>query len=408
MQGWRIRAAMALTAAVALLTLGCSDHASVTDSLDYAKGTPGPPDDKGGEEGASNNLSFPVIFSDGMASGDFVPMTTPWTFATVEWQDGDGLACTPYTTGCFPGTTETGAFQRCVNEFDITPGDPVPDEYLCYYGPKNLGLDEETGDWNLVYPAKVWWLQERTQNKWQVFNAVAGSEVDVTALDFGDLLESTTSLKQKQVRTEVALFLNAAGTEFDPYIASDFGGTCDLAANPAGCFATHNMSGAVPGTDQSINEVQGTDYPETFALLDPVLAKGYHATVYARCARLVIQRFTPGSILSWNSPDGHWDGAETPTKDLAAYENEYTAEINAGGSMIFGYNWNTKGVLAGNYRITFVIDGIDKCPVSNTVFGTTALINPGNVNPGNVVLQSELPPGSAEGGLAYVDIYVGK
>jgi hypothetical protein len=65
-------------------------------------------------------------------------------------------------------------------------------------------------------------------------------------------------------------------------------------------------------------------------------------------------------------------------------------------------------VLAGNYRITFVIDGIDKCPVSNTVFGTTALINPGNVNPGNVVLQSELPPGSAEGGLAYVDIYVGK
>ena len=59
------------------------------------------------------------------------------------------------------------------------------------------------------------------------------------------------------------------------------------------------MSGAVPGTDQSINEIQGNDFgpggtvnPGSQTVLDPIALKGYHATVYSGCARLIVQKIT--------------------------------------------------------------------------------------------------------------------
>ena len=397
MQGWRMRAATALVAAVALLTLGCSDHASVTDSLNFAKGTPGPPDDKGGEEGASNNLSFPVIWSDGVAPTDFAELAA-WTFA--------GIA---------------DPFTECVGEDGTQLVDgAVPDELLCYYGRKNMGLDEVTGLPNLVGDPTTWWLQERTENKWQVFHMGATVPFVVSAVDFGDLLESA-SLNQKQVRTEVSLFLDAGtNAEFQPYIVET--GACTLdPTTPDNCFAAHSMSGAVPGTDQSINEVQGTEFPGTGTLLDPTTVKGavtaggavvpVHATVYPRCSRLLIQRVN-GAAVAWNPTSGTWGGADAGVVavNLAASTGAYSAEINAGGSMIFGYNWKTKAVVPGTYRLTFVIDGPGKCAVSNTVFdGTTVLVNEGNLNFGALMTQADLALlGGDEGGIAYIDVYVGK
>ena len=69
MQGWRIRAATALACGMAFLMLGCSDGASVTDSLEMNKGVPGPPNG----ETESNNLSVPTI----MIGGGFTGVTCP-------------------------------------------------------------------------------------------------------------------------------------------------------------------------------------------------------------------------------------------------------------------------------------------------------------------------------------------
>ncbi len=391
MQGVRIRAVAALACGMAFLAIGCSDQASLTDSLEMKKGPPA-------TEAGSNNLSFPVIWSDGVAPTDFQDLTTGWVFAAVS---------APLT--------------ECVGEegLELVDG-AVPDSYLCYYGRKNAGLDEVTGIPTLVGDTAVWLLQERAANRWQMFHMAASQPFVVSAVDFGDLLESA-SLKQRQIRTEVALFKDATGDpEFGDYIATDFGGTCDFGTAPDNCFGALNMSGAVPGTDQSINEVQGTDWPTTGAVLDPTTVKRavtldstvvpVHATVYPRCSRLLIQRLT--GTPSWNPTSGLWDGAEVPAAvNLAAYQDQYTAEINAGGSMIFGYNWKTKGIVAGTYRLTFVIDGPDKCGASKTVFaaGTTVLVNEGNLNAGTLIPAGDAALNSGlEGGIVYIDILAGR
>jgi hypothetical protein len=276
---------------------------------------------------------------------------------------------------------------------------------------------------------KVWWLQERTQNRWQAFDPVHPSltPLVVTAVDWGDLLESSPSLNARQIRTEMTLLMDArTDSEFSPFIANLFGGTCDVVLTPDSCFGAFNMSGAVPGTDQSINEIQGTDYGPgvgtqpyagTRTLIDPTMVKtdsvtqtGFHATVYSGCARLVIQRLL-GTGLSWDSTLGYWVGdAAAPVVNIAVYSGTYSAEINAGGSMLYGFNWNAKTAATGQYRLTFVLDGQPRCPVPlNTVFdSTTRVANPGEVSAGVVVskqtLDEVLGGDGSEGGLAYVDV----
>jgi len=417
-------------------------------------GTAPPCKPSGGEEGAGNRLSFPVIFSDNQPPTGWVPFTGTWFFE-------------PVFDGTPPFTLAGGLNVPCVTETDIVPPATVPSNVLCYYGRKNLGLEANPqfeGD------PKVWWLQQRTQNNWQVFNVsdsdaetAAGSitptPVGVSGFDFGDLLESTTSLKQKQVRTEVTLLMDATSdSDYAQYIATNFGGSsCVLNPNDSGmvtapnnCLAAHSMSGAVPGTDQSIAEIQGTDFgpgtgdvPGTGLVIDPTLVKKaldaggnpvfpVHATVYSKCSRLLIQKIVTPADAAWSSDvdtnghGGQWvgGGALDPVVDVAAWDNTYSAEINAGGSVINGYNWNTKADLDGSglYRVTFVLEGAinpsnptdpnaGRClyPL-NTVFGSdTVLVNPGNVNPGTLLSADALAAIGAhhgEGGAAYVDINI--
>jgi len=144
----------------------------------------------------------------------------------------------------------------------------------------------------------------------------------------------------------------------------------------------------------------------------------------------------PGNVawssdVDTNGHGGQWVGdALDPVVDVAAWDNTYSAEINAGGSVINGYNWNTKANLdgSGRYRLTFVLEGdagdggrcttpLNTTPL-NTVFGPdtenqvtleTKLVNPGNVNPGTVLSADALAAIGAhhgEGGAAYVDINI--
>jgi hypothetical protein len=206
-------------------------------------------------------------------------------------------------------------------------------------------------------------------------------------------------------------------------------------------FQAFNMSGAVPGTDQSINEIQGNDFGPgpygtllggTGAMVDPTLVKlngqgiPVHATVYSKCARLIIQKITDPTNMAWSSDvddgtghGGYWvGGALAPHVNIAAWDGSFSAEINAGGSLIYGYNWNTKPIppstRSGEWRLTFVLEAgaatEGKCAVPlNTVFNTTVVLNPQTANPTFVLTPADMVAIGAhhgEGGLVYVDIPV--
>jgi len=397
----------------------------------------GPPADKpGGRPGgetAGNNLSFPVIFSDGATpTGEYTDLAA-WTFYSGPWSDANG----------------DGIYDQCTS--GVPDGTAVPDQYICF---------QKADDPDL----KVWWLQERNVNRWQVFdprNAEGGAsgtidfgDIVVSALDWGDLLESSTVIGAKKVRTEVSLLQDAhsSGATFVSYLAEPVAGSDEVVECSGGgtdCFAAIRMSGAVPGTEQSINEVQGSDFGASegnvlgsLELIDPASvrfetdpATGYEATLYSACARLLIQPLIEGGEdPAWSDDAGVWLNAGDPVINIRAFDGGYSAEINAGGTMLYGYNWTTKGLTPGKYRLTFVLDGPGSgdyaCSPLKTYFGpdTRVFVTPaepegeitieaeGSSNPAYIVPScSAFGEGEGEsidcvdrGGLSYIDVTLGK
>jgi hypothetical protein len=189
------------------------------------------------------------------------------------------------------------------------------------------------------------------------------------------------------------------------------------------------MSGAVPGTEQSGNEMQGNDfgpgeavtYPGTQTLLDPTTVRlaadsagpiPIHALVYSRCARLLIQKIGNG-VVNWDKTTGQWAGAgvSAPAVNLPVYTNALSVEITSGGSIVYGYNWNAKSASTGKYRLALVLDGNDvEGPACTTPLrtefkaGTTRLVNQGENNLSGGILYKGDPDLGDEGGIAYLDL----
>ena len=287
-------------------------------------------------------------------------------------------------------------------------------------------------------------LLHGTANKWQAFNPTAeeagAGPVVVSAVDVGDLLESSLVIKARQIRTEFVMYQNAAeaNSPFGQYLYAS-GETCS--ADPASCFVQHNMSGAVPFTQRSIFETAGSDYgpgtgdqPGSQTLVSSekqVTAENgpqfpVHASVYSRCARLIIQKVNgPGQTLDWiyDPSGGSWGPrslANSPIVDLRAWDDSYSAEINAGGMLLYGYNWNTKTFSEGPgwYRLTFVLEGdtadggMCTSPDGlNTMFGDNSqAVNRGERTPAELLSATELSALGAtrgEGGAVYVDVQIG-
>lgn len=390
-------------------------------------------------ETAPNNLSYPVIFSDSARTPDWDTSVssdpTTWQFAT------------------FPDlVTDTSA---CLQESGVPVGTEVPADVLCYYGRPTQTNDDGSlsfipaGDdqncSNVPANCKVWWLQQRTANKWQVFNPTAAeagaTPVSVSAVDVGDLLESSLVIKAKQIRTEFVMYQNAAEAD-SPFaqFLPDVGATC-TANYPTNCLVQHKMSGAVPFTQRSIFETAGSDYGPgsgdeagTQTLLpsekqvtgEDLTQFPVHATVYSRCARLLIQKVAaPGQSLVWtyDPSGGSWGPRSLVNNsivDLHAWDDSYSAEINAGGQLLYGYNWNTKKLSegAGWYRLTFVLEGdtahggLCTSPAGlNTAFSDTSqVVNRGERQPGVMLSQSEMAAlGAARGeaGAVYVEVEIG-
>lgn len=378
--------------AVAMGALGFAGHLQAAPRL--CDGGTRPPCRDTGEATPSNNLSYPAIWSDGVSFLAPLP-DTDWTFAPVTDPDTD----------CFTG--DTG-------------GLPVPEDDVCYYD-----IDAPVGD-----NPQVWWLQQRDANQWQAFNPLATQPVAVTGVDWGDDLESRDNFNTRSIiRTEVVLLKNLVldpTTEFD---AAD--------------FLAFEMSGAVPGTENSPVEMQGTNYggPEspgfgTQALIDPTLVRpGYQATLYSACARLIIQKIVgdPAS-LQWSPADGYWgpiSSVNLPAFNGAVYADalpdSYSAEINVGGSLIYGYNWNLRkvGEGAGLYRMTYALDGGPDvggfCSTALNTYFAPEPADPESEAPATQVVNVATNPvaipvlvpagdpalnGDLGGGLSYIDVVI--
>jgi hypothetical protein len=376
-------------------------------SVAFAKGKP-----TTGESGV-NNLSFPLILSDNAApalAGDGI-----WKWAQVN----------------DPST-------QCIGEAGVTPGTAVDPSIFCYYGRK-VEVNEETGAIEFIGDPKVWWLQKRPVNFWKalsVFHTTLETPLMVSAVDIGDLLESSPSIAARQIRVEFNLLQSVAASdpEFGQFVVPAWDSPVplpcvvpDVPGESIGCFAAFAMSGAVPGTEQSGNEMQGNDFgpgtgtnPGTVTLLDPTTVRlandgaiPIHALVYSKCARLLIQQIT--GIPSWNPATGTWDGGNAPVVNTAAYaaNTPWTVETTSGGSIVYGYNWNAQTAAVGTYRLTFVLDGNDvNGPICTTTLGTkfdavgTQLVNAGEVgrSEGIIPSRSLALNGGDEGGIAWIDL----
>jgi hypothetical protein len=409
----RSRLAAAIGIASLMLVAGLSGSAFAKKVCDDGGSPPCNRPDTG--ETGANNLSFPLILSDNASPAAF-PLDGAWRWAEI-----------------------TDLSTQCIDENGVLSGDPVPADYVCYYG-RHVTVVSETGDIVFDGDPKVWWLQKRTQNFWKTLSV--GHEVTtplvVSAVDVGDLLESSPSIQARQIRVEFNMLQNVPATdpELGQYVVTDWTAAVPspcvvpaAAGQSLGCFAALGMSGAVPGTEQSGNEIQGTDfgpggavtYPGTQTLLDPTTIRAavpadgspaipINALVYSNCARLVIQKIAGAPV--WDETIGQWSGpgVGAPLVNIAAYTGAWTTEITSSGSIVYGYNWNAKTAATGLYRLTMVLDGNDaEGPVCSSTLatefesGSTKLVNQGENNLSTVIYAGDSDLGD-EGGLVYIDL----
>jgi hypothetical protein len=290
-----------------------------------------------GGESYGNNLSYPVIWAEGVTkvlrgtSG----MTPIIDGAFWYWWGIDPVTETPLSAAADPD-----------NIFFLDDGQPLT--------------------WGPAPPAGAIraYLQKDEFNTWQATTVPATGRVLVDLIDWGDNLESVDWNINSQVRTEVVLIEDLSSP--DPIALPGW-----EPATPITEYGMRHVSG------WGINEVHGLAVPYVDGVLDPEeVTDNPGATVYSHCARLVIQRLMVDrghddlQYLIWDGENGWieppgyepnlinppiydgrvWEGGDGP--------GYYSAEINVKGKIIYGYTWNVRknneGV--GDYRITFSLE----------------------------------------------------
>ena len=300
---------------------------------------------KPGGETASNNLSFPVI-----------------------WSFGPPLAL-PGQPGVAPSLA--GNWWYVWGPDPVDPQSPI---YSCQpdpEAPENCLDGNPPGETDLFKA----WLQKDPGNVWQAYNQPGDGPVAVDWIDWGDNLESVDWTLRSQIRTEVVLFkdLEAAVTQYLMKHVSGWG--------------TDEVHGLATDLDGNIQ-----------------YGDGMQATVYSNEARLTIQRLVvpreqiAEGALEWVPGDG-WTETD-PEANLInepIYNSPYTAEVNVKGRVIYGYTWNARrnNDGAGDYRITFSIDSNDQF----TSLADAMLILP--------IEEGEIPAESSEEGGGATPVLVG-
>jgi hypothetical protein len=294
------------------------------------------------ETTVGNNLSFPVIWSDGYEKVLREPRDPSVANLKGEWW----------------------------HVWNLDPAEPTDMVYSCLPNPSNPiycedGSNPGEGTVSKIYRA---YLQKDAKNIWQADNFSATSPLKVDLIDWGDNLESIDWSLRSQVRTEIVLYENLW--------------------EPVREYAMRHVYG------WGIDEMHGLKTNDGGQVL---YGPGNQATVYSHNARLTFQKLNvdkddiiPGS-LTWVPNEGWTETIPTgeniinaPIFNMAVYEAEdgpgfYNAEINVKGKIIYGYTWNVKKLNegVGYYRITFSLDEFGGVvPLNTFIDSETEIILP--------------------------------
>lgn len=354
----KIQMHLSLVLATALIYTAC-EHISLNElpvdassTIDKSIGDGGGPGYRmGGDSEAGNNLSFPVIWSEGVAKALRQP---PTGYTTETYKiDGDWW----YVWG----------------EDPIDPQAPI---YSCY------PLSQEDECYGPLPPADLFkaFVQKDINNYWQAYADNATEVMNVDFIDWGDNLESVPWTLTSKVRTEVVLYENLLV--------------------PVREYAMRHVYGW--GTDELHGlQVSPGNNPEV------IYGPGTQATVFSPHARLTIQKLVAENPdIIWDATTHTWTGSAVlpPVFNKAVWEaadgpGYYNAEINVKGKLIYGYTWDVKRENngAGIYRITFSFDGTGPASTLNTFFDSNTQI----LLPEEVTVTAEE---EEKGGTAYIDV----
>lgn len=276
-------------------------------------------------ESAGNNLSFPVIWAEGI----------PKNLREAPADAVDGLLL-------------GGEWWYVWGDEPIDPASPI---YSCEPNPADelLCLDQTELDLSDPGLFKAF-VQKDALNFWEAYNASAEAEVYVDLIDWGDNLESIDWTLRSQVRTELVLY--------------------KIMPEPVLQYPMRHVTGW--GT----SEVHGlqTDLDGNIQFQN---APGNQATVYSTHTRMTIQKLNVDrddpliTQLEWDAVNSKWiDNVEDdvlvinePLLNQAIHEASdgpgyFNAEVNVKGKIMYGYTWDMKKLNDGSgaYRITYSFD----------------------------------------------------
>jgi hypothetical protein len=383
-------------------------------------------------ETAGNNLSFPVVWAEG------VEKALPGTPGMTPVLEGEYW----YQWGTFGVDPDIFPASCPADPDELDPELNTDGLLYCddgVQGELTRLLEEEIADSLANPPADPYnalplaraYLQKDNNNVWQADSVIppidASDEVDrlkdvnVDWIDWGDNLESVDWYTRSQVRTEVVLFEDQSAGDEESYWGPP------EAPVPLLEYEMRHTDG------WGINEVHGlAATPDSDSM--PMLGPGTRATVYSHCARLTIQKLlvpreeiAEGDLewipeIGWIEHDPDPEDPETPPPlinppifNMAVHEGGdgpgyYSAEINVKGRVIYGYTWSVRqlndtagGTAAGDYRITFSFDTHSGLAPLNTYF-TEGITQP--VLPLEEEVRAALSPEGEEpggGGVAVID-----
>lgn len=288
-----------------------------------------------------NNLSFPVIWSDGYIKKLRQPPIDGQPMLKGEWS---------YVWGKNP----------------TDPRDPI---YCCKPNPLDSTLCEDgsiPGDGtSIVYKS---YIQQVTGNIWQADNTESQEQVNVDFIDWSDNLETVNWSTRSLLNIEVTLFeqLSKPMIEYAMRYVTGWGG------------------GDMCGFQTKLNG-------------ETVYGPGDMSTVYSHNARFTIQEINvdPGTIepgdVKW-VPGKGWQNIETSNKNvklfkdpifnMAVYEAGdgplyFNGEVNTEGKLTYGYLWDVNNLNSGSgyYRLTFSFDRSGEVPLNTFFDDNTAIID---------------------------------
>ena len=184
-------------------------------------------------------------------------------------------------------------------------------------------------------------VQKDVLNTWQAENELIPGTT-VARIDWGDNLESKDWRVGQVVRVETGLYgdVDPSMTRFEM------------------CYITGSGTSEVWG-------LRVIDSVTAIPRYTPVTSESTEAMVYTAGARMTIQRIDPEKTLTWDSVTHAWIGegaVAVPVFNKATHEKvadgpgSYGAELNVQGKVVYGYVWTTRGLPAGEYRLTFSLD----------------------------------------------------